>query len=77
MLSFRASPPHPGATEGLGSSLTSTDSSVFKDLKKSPRVLRPELWIWNQGQRLNIFFKLKYNEHITLSVSGLPWWPSG
>lgn len=34
MLSFQPSPPDPEATEGLGSPLTSTDSSVFKDLKK-------------------------------------------
>lgn len=39
MLSFRPSPPHPEATEGLRSPLTSTDSSVFKDLKKVQRFL--------------------------------------
>lgn len=70
-------PPHPEATEGLASHLTSTDSSVFQRSQDSPRVPRAELWIWNQGQRLNTFFKLKYKGHTTLSVSGLGWRSSG
>ena len=75
MLSFH---PHPTLRLPRASGVPHEHRlKCFQRSQESPRVLRPELWIWNQGQRLNIFFKLKYNEHITLSVSGLPWWPSG